>query len=335
MTKGCKVKYAWLTEVRCIPLHVNIPTHAPLSQSLLMNRDATHILTITQEFTMDAFHYTSTDKLDTDIATKTPGCLGWLQRRPWILSLVTSIWLFFSIFITYLVSVVLGHISKDNFPYISHTAIEDPERAIFGQCINVGAVLLGLNHIVRYLYLKHMLYLSNVSRSWHRCNIASCAIGIISSFGLSMVANFQTELQKPPHYVGAALAFAGGTAYCWLQTVMSRKLMIKRGGSSAVFISQLIVSIFMSLSLLIFGCTKLSYKLLETSGDRKIITPSLMGLYLTSTISEWLLALSVSCFLLTYIPHFKKIKLKSPRVHNKFSNVVSPVTPCFIRQNAM
>lgn len=276
-----------------------------------------------------------TDKLDKDVATKTPGCLGWLQRRPWILPLFTSMWLFFSIFITYLLSVLNGHIRKDNFPYISHTAIEDPERAIFGQCMNIGAVLLGLNHIVRYLYLKHMLYLASIPRGWHKCNIASCVIGLISSFGLSMVGNFQTVLHKPPHYIGAALAFAGGTTYCWMHTVMSRKLMIKRGGSSAVFISQLIVSIFMTLSLLIFGCSKLSYKLLETSGDRHIITPSLMGLYLTSTISEWLLALSVSFFLLTFIPHFRKIKLKSPRIQTKFTNIVSPVTPCFISANGI
>ncbi|OWF54954.1 DNA damage-regulated autophagy modulator protein 2-like isoform X2 [Mizuhopecten yessoensis] len=136
-----------------------------------------------------------TDKLDAEIATKTPGCLGFLQKRPWILPLVTSLWLFFSIFITYFVGVVLGHIATNDFPYISHTAIQDPERAIFGQCINIGAVLLGLNNIVRYLYLKHMLYVSSASPSWHRCNIASCVIGITSSFGLSMVANFQVRVR--------------------------------------------------------------------------------------------------------------------------------------------
>ena len=42
---------------------------------------------------------------------------------------------------------------------------------------------------------------------------------------------------------------------------------------------------------------------------------ALRGVYLTSTITEWLLALSVLTFTLTFAPNFKNMRVDDPRIY--------------------
>lgn len=55
---------------------------------------------------------------------------------------------------------------------------------------------VGMNILVRYLYVKEVYVREKVivvSNSWHRGNIAALVFGVLSAFGLSMVANFQVS----------------------------------------------------------------------------------------------------------------------------------------------
>ncbi|KAK3103046.1 hypothetical protein FSP39_016024 [Pinctada imbricata] len=203
-------------------------------------------------------------------------CLVFLRRRLFLLPIITAAWIIASFFISYAVALNSGTV-EPFFPYISYTAIDAPERCIFGQLINIGALLLGMNVWIRYLYLKEIFQLKKVPSSirWQRINIAGITLGILSALGISMVANFQTVVLRIPHYFGAGLAFILGTAYIWIQTLLSWKLR----------------------------------------------TSNLRGFYLTSTITEWLVATSVLTFTLTFTKDFRAIELESPRVKVNFDKI--------------
>lgn len=242
-------------------------------------------------------------------------CLVALKRRLWLLPILTAGWLFSSFWISYGIAVSYNHTEAD-FPYISHTAIEAPERCVFGQMVNIGAVMLGLNVILRYLFVKNLLVLRKTKPDdkWFKVNLAGLILGILSAFGLSMVANFQTEVQRGPHYFGAGLAFFLGGIYCVVQTLLSYKVQYQFRGEKVLLILQIINSIILWLMLVLFVSTKLVYKLrhakgLGTKWDK------LRGVYLTSTVTEWLLALSVLTFTLTFAPNFKNMRVDDPRIY--------------------
>uniref|UniRef100_K1RZF9 DNA damage-regulated autophagy modulator protein 2 n=1 Tax=Magallana gigas TaxID=29159 RepID=K1RZF9_MAGGI len=197
-------------------------------------------------------------------------CLVFLRRRLYLLPLITAVWIIMAFFISY-------------------TAIEAPERCVFGQLINIGAVLLGMNVWVRYLFVKEIFLKKKVQDviKWQRVNIAGIILGFLSALGISMVANFQTVVQRGPHYVGAGLAFGLGLAYCWLQTRLSWKLRSEKYGNHFVAVAQLVNSI--------------------------ALTTTVPEVYLVSTISEWLVATSVLTFALTFMWDFRALVMETPR----------------------
>ncbi|XP_052269528.1 DNA damage-regulated autophagy modulator protein 2-like isoform X2 [Dreissena polymorpha] len=251
-------------------------------------------------------------------------CLVALKRRLWLLPILTSSWLFSSFWISYGIAVGYNHTEAD-FPYISHTAIEAPERCVFGQLVNIGAVMLAMNVILRYLYLKRYFLCKQVTVT-DRCfkvNLAGLVLGFASAFGLSMVANFQTEVQRIPHYIGAFFAFGIGTVYCWIQTTLSYKVRCLMTGDKlsdqkfrkmALVILQFINSVVMTVLLVLFSTSKAIYKVQSTKGlGSKWDT--LREIYLTSTVSEWLLAFSILTFTLTFAPNFKNVRMHDPHIH--------------------
>ncbi|XP_062576376.1 DNA damage-regulated autophagy modulator protein 2-like isoform X3 [Saccostrea cucullata] len=254
-------------------------------------------------------------------------CLVFLRRRLYLLPLITALWIIMAFFISYGISIKSGSVKPNDFPYISYTAIEAPERCVFGQLINIGAVLLGMNVWVRYLFVKEIFLKRKVQDAarWQKVNIAGIILGFLSALGISMVANFQTVVQRGPHYVGAGLAFGLGLAYCWLQTRLSWKLRSEKYGNRTVAMYQLVNSIALSVFLLLFSITKIIYKVNEAKDLQKGLVDtkftSLRGVYLASTISEWLVATSVLTFALTFMWDFRALVMETPRVNVNFNMI--------------
>ncbi|XP_052799440.1 uncharacterized protein LOC128231061 [Mya arenaria] len=241
-------------------------------------------------------------------------CLVALKRRLWLLPILTSGWLFSSFWTSYAIAVSYNHTEAD-FPYISHTAIEAPERCVFGQMVNIGAVMLGMNVILRYLFVKKFLLCKGTAGTdrWFRVNLAGLCLGIASAFGLSMVANFQTQVQRVPHYIGAFFAFGFGTVYCWVQSALTYKVHYTFKGKRVLAALQFTNSIVMTLLLVLFGTSKAVYKVREYRGQGTK-WDTLRAVYLTSTITEWLLALSVLTFTLTFAPDFRNMRVDDPKI---------------------
>ncbi|XP_076113971.1 DNA damage-regulated autophagy modulator protein 2-like isoform X6 [Mytilus galloprovincialis] len=231
-------------------------------------------------------------------------CLVCLRKRLFVLPLITAIWIIVSFFIT-------------------HTARDSPERCVFGQLINIGAVMLGMNVIVRYWYLKEVFRQKKFSDDvvwWQKFNIAGALIGIVSALGISMVANFQTDAQKALHYIGAGLAFGLGTVYCFVQTRLSWKLKSNNIGNRYIAIAQLINSIALTVLLVTFGISKILFKLKEKEHGFSEARMMFRGVYLLSTISEWFLASAILTFALTYTWDFRYVEMESPKILLKLPN---------------
>lgn len=272
-------------------------------------------------------------------------CIFLLKKRVHWLPVITAVFIIASLFISYGVSVGHGHVEPD-FPYISHTAIQTPERCIFAQLINIGAFLLAANIYVRFLQQKEIYKIGHPTRGSardrdHLCStrdrrivVASLVVGWLSALGLSMVANFQTVEMRPPHYTGAALAFGLGMVYCWLQTSLS----LRHKPWECVTVAQFINSVILTVCLVTFGISKTIFKVKETRGEGSKFD-ELRVVYLISTISEWLTAGAVVVFVLTFYSSFKTITLQGPKVlmcervyttsngntHHSTSNGGSPV----------
>lgn len=226
----------------------------------------------------------------------------------WLLPLITAVWILGSFLITYAIAVANGRVEPD-FPYISYTAIYAPQRAIFSQLVNIGAVLLGSTAYIRFIQVKADY--PHMSTKMRGCNVASLILGLLSALGLSMVANFQAKIIQIPHYLGAFLAFGLGTVYCWVQTVITWRVCSQDAHYFRVLNLRFFTTIFVTIILFIFTITKIYYKKNKFPGSKWNVH---RGVYLTSTITEWLLAAFILLYVLSFIFEFRHIRLRFPEI---------------------
>ena len=124
----------------------------------------------------------------------------------------------------------------------------------------------------------------------------------MSAFGLSMVANFREMELFKVHMVGAVMAFGFGTAYCWLQTIMSFRMVplvnTKEMAFFRLFLSCLMTVTFATSSI----CGPLAMKSFHGK-DPTNWKPDdgAFGLHLVSTVCEWTSAMALDFFVLSYV----------------------------------
>lgn len=114
------------------------------------------------------------------------------------LGYLTIAWtIFASLAITLSSSIAIskGHVYP-YFPSISDTTVLNPEGPIFAVFFNITAFLTVILMSVRYLQLKMLQrrpQLNVICPSFPRLNIASLALGCVSSLGITLVANFRVS----------------------------------------------------------------------------------------------------------------------------------------------
>ncbi|CAG2209373.1 DRAM2 [Mytilus edulis] len=185
-------------------------------------------------------------------------------------------------------------------------------------------------------------------------------MGITAALGISLVGNFQETNVIVIHLIGALLAFVVGSIYCWIQTGMSFKMPDLPGNSVIVCRIRTVISVLtfiFIIMLFIFptlsnqqapswvnvtdntywkpgkphfpvGIFSLLSKLKKPKGESNLDywNPSVpgYGFRITSTVSEWLVALLIVIFLATFYKEFRYFKLEKPTcsVHDR-TKVVS------------
>ncbi|XP_070499325.1 DNA damage-regulated autophagy modulator protein 2 [Chironomus tepperi] len=216
--------------------------------------------------------------------------------------------------ITYIASVLQNHVVPD-VPYISDSATYSPESCIFGQLINTGCVLLGLTIYIRYRQIIHVTdHHESLKELVDKINKRSLYVGLVSCYGISIVANFQETNVRPMHYVGAFSAFGMGTLYFWYQTIISHRLEPFVSVKRALY--RIILSVFCTIFFFIVAiCGIISHILFEGTDPRHWY-PSDGGwrYHVASSVSEWIVATIFSFYILSFTDEFKFIQFEHPEI---------------------
>jgi len=232
----------------------------------------------------------------------------------YVYPLVSAILLPATFFLTYSISVTLGHTELD-WPYISDTATKPPESCIFSQLINVGSLLLAISFYIRYKQVSEYCSSYQMQRVYKHVNSLSLWLGWAGALGLSMIANFQETEVYWVHKIGLYLCFGCGVLWLWalaytssgLYPIQSSRLMLV---SRCIL---LVINTSTFLSVLIFGEVARS----KFHGDDPTKwKPSDGGwnFHIVSTVSEWIMAISLDFAILSLVPEFKQLEFEDPKI---------------------
>ncbi|GAB1598654.1 DNA damage-regulated autophagy modulator protein 1-like [Argonauta hians] len=238
----------------------------------------------------------------------------WGQKL-WLLPIIVFIAAPVFFLITYAIAVAFKHVDPA-FPYISDTGTYPPESCVFGQLLNILALLIGMTLYVRFRQVDEM-YQSSGRRLLLVFNKFAFGIGLLAASGVSIVANFQESNVLVGHVVGAVLAFALGTlGYGWMQTIISYRTRLP-GSTHTLCHFRLSLCIFGSVLFLVgITASHLSFKKKKFITSAKHWKPTDDGFeeHLVATISEWLLAILNVAYLLTFLPEFKLFSMDPPQL---------------------
>lgn len=228
--------------------------------------------------------------------------------------------------LTYVIAVLLGH-AEPGFPYISDVSTYAPESCIFSQIVNLIAVLMCFTIYVRYFQIKECTRAFSLPASLPKWNYWALIFGLISSAGLSILANFQ-ETVMAVHLIGALLSLGGGTAYFWTQAACSFYLN-PSGCSLRLAHLRMALSTFCTVCFFVFAITgilaRLAYK--GTNPRKWHKEDGGWELHTASSVTEWLCVMAFCAYILTFIEEFRDIRISPPKVicnmhHLSLSNEV-------------
>ncbi|XP_026831106.1 uncharacterized protein LOC113563580 [Ooceraea biroi] len=237
--------------------------------------------------------------------------------------------------LTYVIAVLLGHVEA-GFPYISDAATYAPESCIFSQVVNLIAILMCFTIYIRYSQVKECTNAFSSPACLPKWNHWALIFGLISSAGLSIVANFQETSVIVVHLIGALLCFGSGTAYFWTQAACSFYLH-PSGCSLRLAHLRMALSTFCTVCFFVILITgvlaRLAYK--GTNPRKWYKEDGGWELHVASTITEWLCAMAFCAYILTFTEEFRDIRISPPKVicrgASGYVNLLShsPVdTPC-------
>lgn len=216
---------------------------------------------------------------------------------------------FFLCIITFLstsfAAIYQGHV---DIPYISDGASNPPESCVFGQFVNMGAVIFGIVIYIRYRQIEELMYnYTDLIKTTTKMNQMSIWFGFGSCLGLSMVANFQLTNVSSIHYFGAFLSFGSGCIYLWLQGHITYHV---RGYTGSIYMAYLRFGLaslctYFSFVVIITHCASVKVISSEaTSCKYRVISIS----------SEWIIATIFCFYILSFTGEFKSISLNHPKI---------------------
>lgn len=201
------------------------------------------------------------------------------------------------------------------WPYISDAGARPPQSCIFGQFLNISAVIA---FVAMYIHYKHVTEFNITALPLiQKLNYWSLWIGALSCLGLSVVANFQVVNSLPVHMIGALMIFGLGMVYCWIQAVISHK-MRHQAMSSALscytrFALSFLVTVFFIITLVAGNVSVAEYNKNAINGTKHTYdrrwkeSDKGYQAHLASTFSEWLMSICFLLYFLTFFREFRKI----------------------------
>lgn len=238
-------------------------------------------------------------------------CFYGMNYLPLLLVVMTAV----TFVVTYIWAIAKNDVSP-YFPYISDTGTKPPESCVFSQLLNIAAALCLCTIFVRYKLCRALT--GNVQTSVRRLNMIGLVLGVLSAFGLSVVANFQETNIEPVHVTGAFLVFGLGTVYAFIQTGLTYQMYPEFNGLK-ICRARLIISTLSLIGLIITTVSAVISRHEKLPGTDKFHwKPDQPGFtaHVVSTIGEWVTAITFLFYFLTYAQEFRKLKLEVvPSLH--------------------
>ncbi|KAF7387239.1 hypothetical protein HZH68_012916 [Vespula germanica] len=215
--------------------------------------------------------------------------------------------------LTYVIAVLSDHVEA-GFPYISDVATSAPESCIFAQFMNMIAALMCFVIYIRYSQVKECTTAFRLQASLPRWNYWALILGLTTTLGVSIVANFQETSVIVVHMIGAFLCFGGGTAYFWTQAVCSFYLH-PLGCSLRMAHLRTALSTFCTVCFFVIFITgvlaSLAYK--GTNPQKWYKNDGGWELHVASTVTEWICAIAFCVYILTFTDEFRDIRMIHPK----------------------
>ncbi|XP_063678242.1 DNA damage-regulated autophagy modulator protein 2-like isoform X6 [Bolinopsis microptera] len=216
----------------------------------------------------------------------------------------------------YCMAVAYGHVEAA-FPYISDTGTFPPESCVFTLFLNCAAVVLLAIFTLKYLHVVQ--YNRQCSSAVTRINTAALVIGYVAAFGIMVVGAFQETNVLAVHVLGAMMAFIGGTVYMFLIASLGFRRDVNFGVDERGYAKARLFMAFLSAIsfIIMIITTKEAFELWYSehlNDDRK---PQLWNkndkgynIHLVATAFEWVMALDLLAFLMTFSQELHIIQLQ-------------------------
>lgn len=269
-------------------------------------------------------------------------------ERVWLFPVAVFIWVPATFIITYAIGVHDRDVQAF-FPYISDTGALPPESCVFGQLLNMGAVLMGICIYLRHRQIMEYHRWARHSRRWFlRGSMVCLWIGFSAAFGATLVANFQETSNIIGHMIGAFMAFGLGLVYAWTQVIYTYKMKPIGAGmwlAHVRFLLTLLASIFFFAMFGVgfyknydddagvttttqlnatdvtspTGVSSSTSTVMSSTTRRRLpmfVYPGNPGYaeHLTSTICEWLMSFCFMAYFLTYAAELRYATLVPPKL---------------------
>jgi len=181
----------------------------------------------------------------------------------------------------------------------------------------VGALLLAVTFYIRYKQVAEQCRSYQIERSYRAVNNLSLLVGWSGALGLSVIANFQETEVYIIHKLGLYLCFGCGLVWLWCSVLLSWSLSpFQLEGSCC---TELLRTVLALLNTSTFISTMLFAEVARSQfhGD----DPAKWGpedggwdYHIVSTVSEWVMALSLDLAILTLTPDFSKLQFEEPKI---------------------
>ncbi|CEF69237.1 Frag1/DRAM/Sfk1 family-containing protein [Strongyloides ratti] len=218
--------------------------------------------------------------------------------------------------ITYCLS-VYNHDVDYWLPYISSSGDARPESCIFSFLLNISAVLCLLNLYLRYMLVAQLnreldVFLKIINR-------IAFTMGVIAGVSMLIVANFQQTAQWTIHITAAVICFTSAVIYMCIDsfvtmymypTYNNKKIALIRIGIASAGVISLILAISFGFAASIkFHSVYPDEDIPRPWSNRKYYTPG-YGLHCVSAFFEWLLALIIMFYIISFSRDFESIHVK-------------------------
>uniref|UniRef100_A0A0N5C539 Cytochrome b561 domain-containing protein n=1 Tax=Strongyloides papillosus TaxID=174720 RepID=A0A0N5C539_STREA len=234
------------------------------------------------------------------------------MKKIWLLP-VLHVFFACSAFFSGYIIIVSKNLADPLLPYISDGGAYPPESGIFGQLLNIAAAFLAIVAYIRYQKLEVFYNYNKTETLWTKLNTILLVLGWISSFGMSVVANFQEFSIPTMHVIGAMLAFFSALLYVWGHILLLLLTKKPRLTPKWMIILRICLATISLIFLIFHLITQWSFAFVKKNDNGSYPTlPPNDGIeqypknspfytrHLVTTFSEWILVLSLEAHFLSY-----------------------------------